>query len=227
MYRTPSMLKLMLSVWAVLMGLAPIQATAADATSCIVLGDDVPEKTRTMKNNCRADVIVFWCHDSLGAPNKSSACDPDKKFYRQNSVLKSGDTKRNQYSLPLGANITFGACYGSWGDYVLLDGEGHFACLPQRQGGSGTEKRLLHTRAGADADSTCAGLVQQAQAYGRVGECSCETRGGVSLCRVESAGKGRDDVTLIQELKKILKDQLRDGSSKDLPNRSVSTGVRG
>ena len=227
MYRTPSILKLMLSVWAVLMSLTPIQAIAADATSCIVLGDDVPEKTRTMKNNCRADVIVFWCHDSSAAPSLSSACDPSKKFYRQNDVLKGEKIKRNHYSLPLGANITFGACYGSWGDYVLLDGEGHYACLPQRQAGSGAEKRLLHTRSGADADSTCAGLVQQAQTYGRVGECSCETRGGVSLCRVESAGKGRDDATVIQELKNILKDQLRDGSSKGLPNRSVSTGVRG
>lgn len=199
----------------VVLAVLPPPAHAADATHCIELGDDAKEASRTLKNTCSSEVVVFWCHNGTGKAQRDSACDPSKRLYRMNTRLAPGAMKVNRHSLPAGTQLTYGACFGSWSSYALLDHTGRYLCLPQRNGGSGAEKKLLHTHKGPDVDSACAAVTATAQAFGRVSECGCESRGSVVVCRVESTGKGFDNSTWINDAKRQLREQLKNSTPAD------------
>lgn len=190
-------------------------ASAADATHCIELGDSAKEESRTLKNTCSSEVVVFWCHNSTGKVHRDSACDPSKGLYRMNTPLAPGAVKVNRSSLPAGAELTYGACFGSWYSFAPLDHTGRYLCLPERKGGSGAEKKVLHTSKGSDVDSTCAEVTATAKSYGRVSECRCERRGTVAVCRVESTGKGFESSTWINDAKRQLRDQLQNTTPAD------------
>jgi hypothetical protein len=220
----------------VLVGIPAQPVHAADATHCIELGDDKAQHSRTLKNTCGSEVIVFWCHNGTNKASRDSACDPGKRLYRMNSPLPPGAVKVNRFSLPLGTQLTYGACFGSWSAYALLDHTGRYLCLPQRAGGSGSEKRLLHTHQGPDVDSACAEATAAAQAFGRVSECSCESRGALAVCRVESTGKGFDSSSWINDARRQLRDVLQDPLPSDAvckqlpcppPRAKGGSGVRG
>ena len=107
-------------------------AQASDATHCIELGENNEDKSRTLKNTCGSEVMVFWCHHGDLKGTLDSACNTEKKFFRNQRPLKNGEVKSNRYSLPLNTEITYGACFGSWGAFTLLDGEGRYICNPIR-----------------------------------------------------------------------------------------------
>lgn len=199
---------------ALLTALSP-PARAAVATHCIELGYNAKEASRTLRNTCSSEVVVFWCHNSTGKAHRDSACDPSKSLYRMNTPLAPGAVKVNRYTLPAGSQLTYGACFGSWFSFALLDHTGRYLCLPQRNGGSGAEKRVLHTHKGPDVDSTCAAVTTTARSYGRVSECKCESHGAVAVCRVESTGKGFDNNTWINDAKRQLRDQLQNNTLGD------------
>ncbi|MEY3253121.1 MAG: hypothetical protein RL227_2094 [Pseudomonadota bacterium] len=212
-------------------------ASAADAAHCIEIGDDVKQESRTLKNTCSSEVVVFWCHNGTDKRSRNSACDPSKRLYRMNTPLAPDAVKVNRYMLPAGAQLTYGACFGSWYSFAVLDHTGRYLCLPQRNGGSGAEKKVVHTHKGPDVDSTCAAVTATAKTYGRVSECRCESHGTVAVCRVESTGKGFDNSSLINDAKRKLRDLSQDPNLGDATctqppcappgRRPGSSGVRG
>lgn len=191
------------------------QAQANDATHCIELGESKEDKSRTLKNTCGSEVMVFWCHHGDRKGTLDSACNAEKKFFRQQRPLKSEEIKSNRYSLPPNTEITYGACFGSYGSFTLLDGEGRYFCNPMRLPASGSERRLVHTHVGDSVDEACAEALSAARAYGRASECVCETRSRVSVCRVESTGKGMGDPTGLQKLNARAKEALKEATKCD------------
>lgn len=97
-------------------------AFAADASICVQFG--VTEDSQTMKNVCPQEIVVFWCHDAQ--KRKEGTCGEGNYYYRLNRTLKPGEVSINQYSLPLGANITHGACVGGYGAYKYTDNKGGY-----------------------------------------------------------------------------------------------------
>lgn len=195
-------------------------AQANDATHCIELGESKKDESRTLTNTCENEVIVFWCHHGDKKGTRDAACNPEKKFYRPSWPLKKDEVKTNRYQLPLNTEITYGACFGSWGSYTLLNGEGGYYCNPIRLPASGSERRVLHTFKGANIDEACVGALESARVYGRASECACETHKSVSVCRVESTGKGMGDLTGAEKLRRKAIEELREASKCD-----PSTGV--
>ncbi len=198
-------------MWLVVFILQPQMAHAADAADCIDLGEDKAQKSRTLKNTCSNEVMLFWCHDNTAKAHSESACDTNKRVYRQQTPLKPGEIKVNRYSLPAGSTLTFGACYGSYGSFAILDNAGNYLCFPQRVSSTDSQQKWLHTRKGDDIDTTCAEAKDSAKAYGSISECSCESRGKIAICRVESIGKFSEDsrAGMIADAKRLLREALK------------------
>ena len=206
---------------------------ANDATHCIELGELKEKDSRTLKNTCRSEVMVFWCHHGNSKGTRDAACNADKKFFRQQSLLVPGQVKSNRFSLPAGTELTYAACFGTWGSFTLLDGEGRYYCNPQRLPATGKDKKLLHTYRGDNVDEACAAATGAAQDYGVTSECVCESWGKGSICRVESTGKGLvTDQTGLERLNAKIRKELREATKcnpekdKDcLPARNHRGGI--
>ena len=112
---------------------APSTGHAADAKSCIKIGPTVPSSGRTsmqMRNVCSKKIIVSWCHSASSFPGtKRSLCGANlKKYFTHSTTLKSGEIKKNVYTLPGDAQVEFGACIGGYGKIYGYDGKGGYRC---------------------------------------------------------------------------------------------------
>ena len=133
--------------------------------------------------------MLLW-HNSTGKEHCDSACDPSKGLYRMNTPLAPDAVKVNRYSLPAGAELTYGACFGSWYSFALLDHTGRYLCLPSAMVARGLRRRYLHTSKGPDVNSTCAEVTATAKSYGRISECRCESHGHRGCPPVRIHGQG-------------------------------------
>lgn len=84
---------------------------------CVVLGEERQYKwdksdKKFLANKCKADIYLFWCHDKNQKGYTNSLCGGEK-YYRKAQVFKPEDKKFNQYSVPIDANISYGACISS------------------------------------------------------------------------------------------------------------------
>ncbi len=101
-----------------LLGLVPF-VFAGDAKHCVKLGYykasyGASGDSQTLTNTCDKKIHIVWCHDNTAKKYKSSLCGRKGRYYQQNTVLKPGEVKNNQYSLPASGSIYFGACFGGW-----------------------------------------------------------------------------------------------------------------
>lgn len=181
-------------------------AHANDAAECIQVGEDIKLSSRTLKNTCNREVIVFWCHAYAGSDTNSTACDPTKKLYKQNSLLKENEVKSNRYALPLGAKIHFGACFGSYFSFELLNGEGAYFCKPEREASEAAKPRMIHTVGRALEEEACEAASKSAAPYGHPSECICEQRGKINICRVASDFESGGADAIFVAMKKKLRE---------------------
>jgi len=117
-------MKLRRNIFIVLIGftqllLLPNYAFAEDAKKCITVGNYKASygpsgDSQTLTNNCSRRIHVVWCHNNKDKRHKGSVCGKKGRFYQKNTVLKPGEVKRNQYTLPSNGTIYYGACFGGW-----------------------------------------------------------------------------------------------------------------
>lgn len=100
-------------------------AEAKSANRCVQIGSG--SRSATLKNVCNRKIHVIWCHNSSQRKHRGSKCGRKGKFFQQESVLKPGQKKENQYSLPLSARIRYGACFGGYYTTKQTTG-GNFRC---------------------------------------------------------------------------------------------------
>jgi len=87
-------------------------AMAQDATKCVRLGSG--SRSATLTNVCNRQLEVIWCHFSNQRKHKDGVCGRKGKYYQKHRVLKPGEKTENQYSLPSGVRIKYGACFGKY-----------------------------------------------------------------------------------------------------------------
>lgn len=101
-----------------LLGITQI-SFAGDAKECISVGHHKSKygarnDSQTLTNTCQQKIEVVWCHDNNGKRYKRGRCGRDGKYYQKHTVLKPGQVKQNQYSLPSIGTIHYGACFGGY-----------------------------------------------------------------------------------------------------------------
>lgn len=203
-------------------------AFATDAASCIQLGTTA--KGQSMKNTCAEQIVMFWCHDLDQQGSRSQVCGAGNWFYTLSSTLKPGATNDNPYSLPANAHISYGACIGDYASYKYTDKQGGYLCKPPK-GSSGDTATMISTSGAPTADEACKRARQLAAAHGAAGECDCQARGKVHICRVPSSGPKPDGSAIgagkeqIQELAKC-KPEDKDCQSRP-SNGGSGSGRRG
>lgn len=205
-------------------------AFAGTAVDCLKFG--ATETAQTMTNTCDEEILVVWCHDS-GKPDsftRRGRCGTDGKFYRKQWVFKPGYTESNPYSVPPGAKISWGACFGGYWSLEVMDDHGGYLCkLPKSAAGDGAA--FTFTATAPSADEAC----DQAQALAgeggkTVGQCACQTRGGTSICRVQATGP-KPETSLIGaakgKVRGLAKCKPGDKDCKPISGKNVGTGVKG
>ena len=101
--------------------------TGVGAAHCLEFGQVTGEAaswndTQTMKNTCGYKIYVMYCHSpSQKAGTNSSQCNATTIFYQQGTWMDPSQTKANQYTMPIGSTIWYGACSG--GKYSLPSGK--------------------------------------------------------------------------------------------------------
>lgn len=203
---------------------APL-AFPADASICVQFG--VTEKSQTIKNLCPQEIVVFWCHDD--ARRREGTCGDGNYYYRLNRTLKPGEVSINQYSLPLGANITHGACVGGYGAYKYTDNKGGYLCKPANAA-SGEAAITVSTASAATPDEACRKAKSMAGNGADPSECACDRRGQVSFCRVQTSGAkpaGSAVDAAREKLRELARCKPEDKDCKSQPSRNVGTGVPG
>lgn len=209
-------------------------AFADAAVSCLQFG--TTERAQSITNTCGKEVIVFWCHDSDKPDSfiQGGRCGADGKYYRKQWVFKPGHTEDNSYSLPLGAKISYGACFGGYGAFATMDDNGGYLCkLPKSAAGGGAI--YTSTATAPSADEAC----NKAQTMARegigedndrtVGQCACQTRGSMNICRVQSTGP-KPGFSVIGAAKKEIRERTKckpDEQDCKPSRKSVATGGRG
>ena len=103
-----------------------------DARSCIVIAM-APQKgglepRQSITNNCNEVIGLVFCHGPSAKPGtKGTECGNNGRYYQQFSTMQPGQTKENQYSLPVDAQIRFGACFGGEGK-IRQTTDGSYNC---------------------------------------------------------------------------------------------------
>lgn len=97
---------------------------AEDATSCVQRY--TVDAAQTLKNTCTRPIAVFWCHNSSDPDLLGGKCG-SQPFYRRDKLLQPNATYSSK-DLPIGANITLGACYGNYSSYTFTNDSGGFSC---------------------------------------------------------------------------------------------------
>jgi len=165
----------------------PGSALARDAAGCISLG--VKGNSQTLTNNCGTKVHVIWCHGPSDK-NRSTECGNKGKYFQQNTVLEKDDFEENQYSLPLGATIIYGACEGSYGTTTPVgkNTQNEYYCKAQKNAVGETTPFTI-TTSGQSRDEACTRAQDLASESSQLpGECACELRSSLYICRVQSIG---------------------------------------
>jgi hypothetical protein len=92
--------------------------TGVGAAHCLRFGQVTGEAAswsdkQTMTNTCGYQIYVMWCHSpSKNKGTNGSQCNADSKFYQQGTWMDASETQANQYSMPIGSTIWYGACSG-------------------------------------------------------------------------------------------------------------------
>lgn len=188
-------------------------ALAGVATDCLQIG--VKENAQSITNTCNERVIVVWCHDSDMSDSfiQRGRCGTANKFYRRQWVFEPGYIQSNPYSEPLGAKISYGACFGSYSSIEVVDEHGGYLCkLPKSALGS--YAIYTSTASAPSADEACNQAQVIAKNEGKVvGQCACQTQGNTSICRVQSTGP-KPETSVVS----TLKDKIRDHVVKEKPS---------
>ena len=170
-------------------------------------------------------------HDRQGyRSGLCGATEGSGRFYRLSTLLKPGATEDNRYSLPAHARITYGACFGGYGSYKHADDEGGYFCKPPKSAAGGAIWTI--TASAPDTEEACLKARVMAMEQGTPGECDCQTRGNVSICRVQASG-AKPDRTVIEAARKMLREYTKDIKCDPKvefcqPSRTVSIGaIRG
>lgn len=160
-------------------------ALAENAEQCLQFG--TTERGQSIKNVCGEDIVIIWCHDFNKQGYRDGLCGSNNKFYQYNKLLKPGAIDENYYTLPANAHISTGACFGSYGSYKYTDKIGGYLCKPPKTA-SGDTVAITSTASAPTAEEACKKAQAMAGKDGNSGECACQVRAKVSICRVQSNG---------------------------------------
>jgi hypothetical protein len=195
-----------------LMLLWPGSALAGDAAGCLSLG--AKGNSQTLTNNCRGTKVhVIWCHGPSDK-DRSEECGHKGRYFHQNSVLEPGESAGNMFSMPLGATIIYGACEGSYGTATPVgkNTQNEYYCKAAKNA-LGETTPLTITTSGQNRDEVCTRAQALASESGQVpGECACESRGSLHICRVQSIGpkpKESPPDVLIRKTREIIKEKFK------------------
>jgi len=111
-----------------------------DARHCVRLARDDKVKAQTLTNTCSEKIEIAWCH--VGSKEKGTqhgVCGEDK-YFRKHRTLDPGKSENNRFSLPLDAQIHFGACIGSYYTLKTEGNSGHYTCRPPKAAKAEAEK---------------------------------------------------------------------------------------
>ena len=189
----------------------PSSALAGDATGCVSLG--TKGDSQTLINNCGTKVHVIWCHGPSDK-DRFTECGSKGRYFQQNSVLDPGESKVNKFSLPLGATIIYGACEGSYGTTTPVgkNTQNEYYCKAHKNA-LGEATPFTVTTAGQSRDEVCTRAQTLASESGQVsGECACESRGSLYICRVQSIGPKPKETpadALIRKGREIIKEKFK------------------
>lgn len=210
-------------------------AFAGTAVDCLKFG--TTEKAQSITNTCNEEVVVLWCHDLDKHDSfiQNGRCGTGGKFYRKQWVFKPGYTESNPYSVPLGAKISYGACFGGYWSLEVMDDHGGYLCkLPKSAMGGGAIATSMATAPSADeACNKAQDMAREGVGEGNdrvVGQCACQTRGDASVCRVQSTGP-KPEGSLIGAAKSKTRELTQckpdDKDCKPASGKNVGTGVKG
>lgn len=119
-----------------------------DAKHCVRLGRDDRAKAQTLTNICSEKIEVAWCHtESKEKGTQLGVCGEDK-YFRKHKTLDPGKSENNRLSLPLDAQIHFGACIGGYYSLKTDGNTGHYTCRPPKAAKAEAEKHepsFLHS----------------------------------------------------------------------------------
>ena len=195
---------------------ASAQANSADEklnpASCIEIGR-ISSKlgpqyaTQTLKNTCSQDVTVIWCHSpSSYQGTQRTECNYGRHYYQQRTTLNPGGTKENYLSMPEDSTIHFAACFGDI-DNIKQATNGEFLCKPPRIATDDTKTFISTASAPTKAEACKKAKAMAANDKGS-GECTCQTRGKISICRVESTGP-KPASSVIDSAKKEIRERAK------------------
>lgn len=177
-----------------------------DARACIQRS--VQSGKESMTNICDRKIVVIWCHDRDQQGYRNGLCGEGKNYFRMNRTLEPGEVMNNQFSLPLGANISFGACFGGYGSFKRLEQAGQYLCKPD------PAKAAVDISSATAASEALACKKARAMAQGAgndtPGNCECKPLGTQAqrvTCRVKSASKPTD-ASALQKAGKALRESL-------------------
>lgn len=201
-------------------------AYAQNAADCIQLG--ATPKAQSLTNTCSEPVIVFWCHDLNQASLKDGLCGETRRYFRKNTMLKPGQTESNPYSHPLGAHLSYGACFGSYNSFEIIGEDGSYLCK-----GDHATATEISTSSAPDRAAACKQARELAASNGIPGECDCATKGKVFICHVAAATARQarsfeDYATALAKgkIREALKCKEDDAACLNNRSRNVPTGVR-
>ena len=116
-------------------------ADPLDAKNCVRLTRDEKSKSQTLTNTCSEKIEVAWCHiGSNEKGTKDSACGGEK-YFRQHKTLEPGKSVSNRFSLPLDAQVYFGACIGGYSSLRPEGNAGQYTCRPPKEGKTEEKKK--------------------------------------------------------------------------------------
>ena len=205
-----------------------VQSHSQVASDCIKLGEDAD--SRTMTNTCSKPVVVAWCHQASDAKGTlSSLCNggDNRRLFRMSKILNPGQTNRNRYSLPVGSNISFGACFGSFGDFQRVGSAGHYACSLYGQ----LEGRVM-SRSMAAAATELQACAKARSVAGSSEACDCENRSETVVTCSVSTKQELPASTFPGLVKTLLRNLLKcEPSEGDVceipPTHKAATATRG
>ena len=207
----------------------PGSALAGDAAGCLSLG--AKGNSQTLTNNCATKVHVIWCHGPSDK-DRSTECGHKDKYFQQNTVLEPGESKENKYSLPLGATINYGACEGSYGTATPVgkNTQNEYYCKAGKNA-LGETSPFTITTSGKNRDEVCTRAQDLASESSQVpGECACELRGSVYICRVQSTGPKPKETpadVLIRKGREKIKEEFKCKPEDDACQKRKSTNSGG
>lgn len=111
-----------------------------DAKHCVRIARDDKAKAQTLTNTCSQKIEVAWCHTGSKEKGTQHGVCGEDKYFRKHKTLDPGKSENNRFSLPLDAQIHFGACIGGYYTLKAEGNAGRYTCRTPKETKAEAEK---------------------------------------------------------------------------------------